>query len=255
MVALITGGSSGMGLEYARQLAAKGYGLMLVSNREEELAAAAEELRTAFPVEVRTHWQDLATEDAADRLYDWCLQEQSILPDVLVNNAGMFFFKELEASDLDRVQAMLHLHVTTVTRASILFGEAMKRRGSGYILNMSSMAARLPVPGITIYSATKAYLKSFGRSLSYELKPFGVGVTTVCPAAIATPLYRLSEKWLRFGVRIGLIRTPRWLVKRALRAMFHRRRIISPAFMNVYLPPLIGMLPGPLVASIWKHLR
>ena len=70
-----------MGLEYARQLAAKGYGLMLVSNREEELSAAAEELRTAFPVEVRTHWQDLATEDAADRLYDWCLQEQGILPE------------------------------------------------------------------------------------------------------------------------------------------------------------------------------
>ena len=255
MVALITGGSSGMGLEYARQLAGRGYDLLLVSNREEELAAAAKELRDAFPVQVDTHWQDLAQEDAADRLCEWCLQEQGILPDVLVNNAGMFFFKELEAADLDRVQAMLHLHVTTVTRSCILFGEAMKRRGSGYILNMSSMAARIPAPGITVYSATKAYLKSFGRSLSYELKPYGVGVTTVCPAAIATPLYHLSEKWMRFGVRIGLIRTPRWLVKRALRALFHKRRVISPAFMNLYLPPLIGLLPGPLIAFIWKRIK
>ena len=136
-----------------------------------------------------------------------------------------------------------------------LFGEAMKKRGSGYLLIMSSMAARIPAPGITVYSATKAYLKSFGRSLSYELKPYGVGVTTVCPAAIATPLYRLSEKWLRFGVRVGLIRTPRWLVARALRAMFRRRRVISPAFMNVYLPPLIALLPGPLIAAIWKRVK
>ena len=255
MVALITGGSSGMGLEYARQLAAKGYGLVLVSNREEELAAAAEALQRTFPVRIIAHFQDLATPDAADRLYDWCVKEQGILPDVLVNNAGMFFFKELETADLDRVQAMLHLHVTSITRSCILFGDAMKRRGSGYILNMSSMAARIPAPGITIYSATKAYLRSFGRSFSYEMKPYGVGVTTVCPAAVATPLYRLSEKWLQFGVRIGLIQTPHRLVKRALRAMFHKRRVISPGFMNVYLPPLIGLLPGPVEAAIWKRVK
>ena len=254
MVALITGGSSGMGLEYARQLAAKGYDLILVSNREEELEAAAESLRRAFPVQVWPHFQDLAKSDAADRLYEWCRQEPGVLPDVLINNAGMFFFKELHTEDLDRVQAMVDLHVVTVTRSCVLFGSAMKERG-GYILNMSSMAARIPAPGITIYSATKAYLRSFGRSFSYEMKPYGVGMTTVCPAAVATPLYRLSEKWLRFGVRIGLIQTPRRLVKRALRAMFHKRRVVSPGFMNIYLPPLIGLLPGPAEAAIWKHVK
>ena len=255
MVALITGGSSGMGLEYARQLAAKGFDLWLVSNREEELAAAARALQSAFPVRVTAHFQDLAKPDAADRLYGWCVREQGVLPDVLINNAGMFFFKELETEDLERVQAMVDLHVVTVTRACVLFGNAMKQRGSGYILNMSSMAARIPAPGITVYSATKAYLRSFGRSFSYEMKPYGVGMTTVCPAAVATPLYRLSEKWLRFGVRIGVIQTPRRLVKRALRAMFHKRRVVSPGLMNVYLPPLIDLLPGPVEAAIWKRVR
>ena len=173
----------------------------------------------------------------------------------MVNDAGMFFFKELEPEDLDRVQAMVNLHVVTVTRICLLFGNAMKQRGSGYLLNLSSMAARIPVPGITIYSATKAYLRSFGRSLSYELKPYGVGVTTVCPAAIATPLYRLSDKKMRLGVRIGLIKTPQWLVKRSLRAMFRKRRVISPAFMNIWLPALIALLPGPLIASLWKKLK
>ena len=241
-----------MGLEFARQLAARGYDLLLVSNQEQALADAAREL--SGPVSVRTRFQDLARPEAADELFAWC-QVEDLIPDVLVNNAGMFFFKELQAEDLDRVQAMINLHVTTVTRICLLFGQAMKSRGSGYILIMSSMAARIPAPGITVYSATKAYLRSFGRSLSFELRPYGVGVTTVCPAAIATPLYRLDEKKMRFGVRLGVIRTPKWLVRRALRALFHRRRVISPAFMNVYLPALVALLPGPVEARLWKKFK
>ena len=241
-----------MGLEFARQLAARGYDLLLVSNQEQALADVAREL--SGPVSVRTRFQDLARPEAADELFAWC-QAEDIIPDVLVNNAGMFFFKELQAEDLDRVQAMINLHVTTVTRICLLFGQAMKSRGSGYILIMSSMAARIPAPGITIYSATKAYLRSFGRSLSFELRPYGVGVTTVCPAAVATPLYRLDEKKMRFGVRLGVIRTPKWLVRRALRALFHRRRVISPAFMNVYLPALVALLPGPVEARLWKKFK
>lgn len=244
-----------MGLEFARQLAERGYDLILVSNRQDELDAACESLRRQFPVSVTVHFQDLAQADSADLLYAWCTEEAAVLPDIVVNDAGMFFFKELMPEDLGRVQAMINLHVTTVTRICILFGDAMRRRGSGYILNISSMAARLPVPGITIYSATKAYLKIFGKSFSFEMKPYGVGVTTVCPAAIATPLYRLSEKWLRRGVRIGVIRTPQWLVARALRAMFHGRRVISPSFMNIYLPFLIALLPAPVEAALWKKLK
>jgi len=204
---------------------------------------------------VAVRCQDLARSEAADDLFAWCTQELGLVPDVLVNNAGMFFFKELHSEDLDRVQAMVELHVVTVTRLCLLFGEQMKRRGSGRILNVSSMAARIPAPGITIYAATKAYLKSFGRSLSYEFKPYGVSVTTVCPAAIATPLYRLSEKQMKMGLAVGLIHTPKWLVRRALRAMFRGRRVVSPSFMNFWLPSLIWLLPGFLIAWLWKKLK
>lgn len=255
MKALITGGSSGMGLEFARQLAGRGYDLILVSNRAAELESAAAALQAQFPVTVTTRFQDLAKTEAADELFAWCTREAGILPDIVVNDAGMFFFKELTQEDLGRVQAMIDLHVVTVTRICLLFGDAMKQRGSGYILNLASMAARLPVPGITIYSATKAYLRSFGRSFSYELKPYGVGMTTICPAAIATPLYRLSDKLMRLGVRSGLIRTPTWLVRRALRAMFRKRRVVSPGLMNIWLPALIALLPGWLVACLWKKLK
>ena len=240
-----------MGLEYARQLAKKGYDLLLVSNRQEELAQASEELSKANSVGIVTRFQDLSAETAADELFSFC-QEQSIEVEVLVNNAGMFFFEELTTEKEAKALTMMRLHVFTPTRLCVLFGEAMKRRGHGYILNMSSMAAKLPCPGITVYSATKAYLKSFGKSLYFEMRPYGVGVTTVCPAAIATPLYKLKPSLLKLGVNVGLIGTPRWLVRRALKRMFRKRRVVKPGLMNYYLPPLIAILPKWLVARLWR---
>lgn len=252
--ALITGGSSGMGLEYARQLAKKGYDLVLVSNRQEELEQASEELSRAYSSQIVTRFQDLSAETAADALMAFC-QEQSIEVEVLINNAGMFFFAELTTENEARALAMMRLHMLTPTRMCLLFGEAMKRRGHGYILNMSSMAAKLPCPGITVYSATKAYLKSFSKSLFFEMRPYGVGVTTVCPAAIATPLYKLKPSMMKLGVNVGLIGTPQWLVRRALCGMFHKRRVVKPGLMNYYLPPLIAILPKWLVARLWKRFR
>ena len=252
--ALITGGSSGMGLEYARQLAKKGYDLVLVSNRQEELEQASEELSKAYSVQIVTRFQDLSAETAADELMAFC-QEQSIEVEVLINNAGMFFFEELTTENEARALAMMRLHMLTPTRMCLLFGEAMKRCGQGFILNMSSMAAKLPCPGIAVYSATKAYLKSFSKSLFFEMRPYGVGVTTVCPAAIATPLYKLKPSLLKLGVNVGLIGTPQWLVRRALRGMFHKRRVVKPGLMNYYLPPLIAVLPKWLVGRLWRRFN
>ena len=243
-----------MGLEYARQLAAKGYDLLLVSNQEEELQRAAVDLHDQYGVQVFAHYQDLASEHAADELLAYC-HEQSLEVEILINNAGMFFFEELSTDNEARALTMMRLHILTPTRLCILFGEEMKRRGHGYILNMSSMAAKLPCPGITVYSATKAYLKSFSKSLYFEMRPYGVGVTTVCPAAIATPLYKLKPSLLKLGVNIGLIGTPRWLVRRALKRMFHHRRVVKPGLMNYYLPPLIAILPKWLVDKIWKKYK
>ena len=252
--ALITGGSSGMGLEYARQLAAKGYDLLLVSNQKEELQKVASELSKQYAIQVSTRFQDLASDNAADELFSFC-QEQGLEVEILINNAGMFFFEELSTKNEPKALTMMQLHMFTPTRLCVLFGEVMKNRGNGYILNMSSMAAKLPCPGITVYSATKAYLKSFGKSLYFEMLPYGVGVTTVCPAAIATPLYKLKPSLLKLGVNIGLIGTPRWLVRRALRGMFHHRRVVKPGLMNYYLPPIIAILPKWLVNSLWRKFK
>ena len=252
--ALVTGGSSGMGLEYARQLAEIGCNLLLVSNQEKELQQAAEELKRDKAIQVVPHYQDLATEMAAEELMVFCRTE-NLQIDILINNAGMFFFEELTTENEAKALTMMRLHNFTPTRLCVLFGEAMKKRGYGYIINMSSMAAQLPCPGIAIYSASKAYLKSFSKSLYYEMRPYGVGVTTVCPAAIATPLYKLKPSLLNFGVKIGLIGTPQWLVCRALKGMMQKRRMVKPGLMNRYLPPLIALLPHGLVDKLWQKFK
>ena len=252
--ALITGGSSGMGLEYARQLAEIGCNLLLVSNQKEELEQVTASLKQNRDIQVMPHYQDLSTETAAEELLAFC-QAKNLQIDILINNAGMFFFEELAPKNEIKALIMMRLHIHTPTRLCVLFGDAMKQRGYGYLIIMSSMAAQLPCPGITVYSATKAYLKSFGKSLFFEMRPYCVGVTTVCPAAIATPLYKLKPSLLNFGVKIGVIGTPQWLVRRALKGMMRKKRVVKPGFMNVYLPSLIALLPKKLVVRLWQKFK
>ena len=253
-LALVTGGSSGMGLIYAKRLAEAGCDLLLVSNQKEELEKVADDMQRQHGVSAIARYQDLSLDTASDELLDFC-KEQSLEVDILINNAGMFFFEELHPENEAKALKMLQLHVYTPTRLCVLLGEEMKQRGYGYILNVSSMAAKLPCPGISIYSATKAYLKSFSKSLYFEMRPYGVGVTTVCPAAIATPLYRLKPNLLQFGVKIGVIGTPQWLVRKALKGMMRQKRVVKPGFMNIYLPPLIALLPHTLVATLWQKFK
>ena len=246
MTALITGGSSGIGLEFARQLSRMGYDLVLVSNRPQELSEVSRSLIEEYGVSVLPIEMDLAEKGCARKLLDLC-DSKGLQVDVLINNAGMYFMEYLGEGSLDKARTMLGLHVETITELCILFGSRMKERRNGHILIMSSMTARIPAPGIAVYSASKAYLKSFGKGFSYEMRPFGVMVTTVCPAAVDTGLYRLSPGVRSTGRRLGLIRSPESLVRRALRALFKGRRVLSPGLMNALLPPLIALMPARMI--------
>lgn len=254
-LAAITGGSSGMGLEYARLLAGCGADLLLVSNQQEQLVQVSSDLVEEFGVNVHSLFLDLSLAGSADSLMDW-LDAQGLEPDIFISNAGMFFFHELDRKTLDgRASAMMNLHMIVPARLITLMGLRMKERGIGYILIVSSMTARIPMPGITVYSATKAFLRSFGCSFHYEMKEYGIGVTTVCPAAVATPLYRMKPSLMKLGTATGFIRPPQWLVRRALKGMFRRRMLLRPAPMNFWLPALIAILPHRLVSKIWRRIR
>ncbi len=245
-MAVITGGSSGVGLEFSREFASRGYALALVSNRDGDLADAKQSLEREFGVPVHTLCADLSDAGIAEKILAWC-DSIGWQVEVLVNNAGMFFMEYLSPENLGKAETMMGLHVFTPTRMCILFGARMKDRGKGYILNMSSMTARIPAPGIAVYSASKAYLKSFGRSFSYEMRPYGVRVTTVCPAAIDTGLYPLGTRLRKTLRRLGIIRSPHWLARRAVKALFRGRRTISPGLTNALVPALVAILPPRMI--------
>ena len=202
MYALVTGASQGIGLEYARRLASfYKYDLLLVSNQEKELAQVAGELGREHGVKAVPLYMDLTDSDAAGRLFAYCTSN-SIEVEVLINNAGVFFYNDLTETAERRIDLMLDLHVRTLTKMCRIFGADMKKRGHGYILNMSSMSAWMALPGISTYNATKSYILNLSRSLWYELHPYGVSVTAVCPGAVDTGLYGLSPNLRKLAVAI-----------------------------------------------------
>lgn len=254
MLALVTGASSGIGLEYAKALAEQGYDLIIVSNQEKEIKETAISLHRNWNVDVTPLYVDLTEENAVKDLVNYC-HEHNLEVDVLVNNAGVFFFNELVKTDPRRIDIMLDLHIKTVTRMCRYFGEEMKNRGRGRIINMSSMSAWMTMPGINIYNATKAYILNFSRSLWYELKPHGVIVTAVCPGAVDTTLYGLSNYWRKVAVGLGVSMPPAKLVRKALKASKKGKKQTMPGWINHLFVPLIKHLPDWFVFAVIKRLK
>lgn len=249
--ALVTGASSGIGLEFARQLAAWGAALVMVSIDRDDLDREAARIAADYRVPVETLCMDLARPEAADELYRYC-REKGLVIDILVNNAGIFSFREVIRTDPAKTETMIQLHMGTVTRLSRLFAADMCQRHHGYLLNMSSLSCWTPYPGIALYTATKAYIRIFTRALAYELSDYGVHATVVCPGGVATGLYGLPPRLLRLGVRLGILMTPERLVRKALNALFRGKKQLIPGLFNRLLIPLASVMPT-RVRLIVKH--
>ena len=245
--ALVTGASKGIGRCYALQLAALGYNMLMVASGEAELLATAEEVRTANPkVWVRTLVKDLATPTAAEELFAWTEQEE-IKVDVLINNAGIFSFCDILNTPIERIQRVIYLHDITSTLSCRLYAADMIKRGGGRILNMSSFSIWMPYPGLSLYSASKAYLKSFSVAFAKEVKDKGVTVTAICPAGIATDLYGLSPALQRFGLKSGILMSPESCARRSLNGMFRGQRCKVPDWWFRLFIPICQLVRGPLM--------
>ena len=253
MYALITGASSGIGKEYAVCLA-RDYkrDLILVSNQQEQLQEVADELSADYGVKTVAHYADLAREHAADEVYRFC-HDNGYEVDILINNAGMFFWQPLIEAPAAKVHAMLMLHAVTLAEMCRLFAQPMCERRNGYILNMASMTAWMTIPGIQCYNSTKAFVYSFSKSIYNELRPYNVSVTVMTPGAIDTPLYGLDDKTRRRVVRWGISLPPEKFAAIALRRMFQRRKQAMPGWINHVAVPIISHLPDPLIRFAMKR--
>lgn len=270
MLALVTGASSGIGLQYATQLARDYHcDLLLVSNQQKELDEVANDLARKYNVKTVAHFADLSLSDAAENLHDWCVKEGYEV-DVLINNAGVFFFNPYCETSMKRIEVMLQLHVMTVAKLTRLFAADMCRRKltevearsricghkrmRGYILNMSSMSAWMAMPGIQTYNASKAFIYNFSKSVWYELKPQNVGITVMAPGAVDTGLFGLATNLRKLAVALTVSIPPEKLVKRALKKMFRNKKADTPGFINWLSTPLLKHTPDWLLFLAIKYI-
>ena len=254
MLALVTGASSGIGLQYATQLARDYHcDLLLVSNQRKELDEVAADLAAQYSVKTIAHFADLSLPDAAETLYAWC-HEQHLEVDILINNAGVFFFNEYCKTDIKRIELMLQLHVMTVAKMTRLFAADMCERKRGYILNMSSMSAWMAMPGIQTYNASKAFIYNFSKSLWYELEPHNVHITVMAPGAVDTGLFGLAPNLRKLAVALTVSIPPEKLVKRALRKLFKGKKADTPGVINWLSTPLLKHTPDWMLFLAQKKL-
>lgn len=250
--ALVTGACSGIGLELSRELARLGYALVLVSNRPAELQAVADELAQAHGVTTHALPMDLARAEAAQELFDQ-VEAKGLSVDILVVNAGLFFFGEVADSDPARVTAMLQLHVVTASLLCVLFGRRMRERRRGHVLITSSISAWRDFPGIAFYGGSKRYLLSLATSLRSELKVWGVNVTCLAPGATATALYQHTVVPVALAKRLRIMTDAAPVARAGLAAMFKRRALVVPGLLSHLMAVLASWTPQWVVDLIRRR--
>jgi short-subunit dehydrogenase len=243
-VTVITGASAGIGAALAHEFAANGHELVLIARREQALNTLADAIAAKGVARPTVLRMDVARIDAARDIGE-ALAQRGLEPDVVVNNAG---FGLLGAADkLDRAEqlAMIDLDVRTLTDLSLAFIESLERRRGG-ILNVASIAAFLPGPGMAVYYASKAYVLSFSEALHQELKSRGVRVTVLCPGPVPT----------EFQARAGmggdvfpplLTRTAERVAREGYRGLKQGRRVVIPGTANKLVTVLMRFVPRTLL--------
>ena len=229
-MALVTGACSGIGRAFALRLGSLGYELILLSNRPGDLAATAQEIRTASSVVVHTIVSDLARPEAAEEVYR-DVRSKGLDVDILISNAGFFFFGEAVDASPCQANAMLQLHVVTPSLLCACFGRDMRARGRGHILIVSSISAWRDFPGISYYGASKKYLRGFARSLRSEMGVYGVKVTCLAPGPTATNLYDTDVVPVERAKRLGIMMDASTVAEAGLRAMFAGRAEHIPGLL------------------------
>jgi short-subunit dehydrogenase len=185
---LITGASSGIGRELARQFAKHGHPIVLTATVESELAEVGRELGRDYGVEVHVIAQDLLQPQSAQQLFE-ALKAKGLEIEILVNNAGVGHRDKFWEQPLAQQSEMIHLNIEALVTLTYAFLPGMVARGHGRVLNTASIAGFMPAPLMAVYHATKAFVLSFSEAVAVELKDTGVTLTALCPGATDTDFF------------------------------------------------------------------
>ncbi|MCY6960122.1 SDR family NAD(P)-dependent oxidoreductase [Clostridium brassicae] len=244
---LITGGTSGIGFELAKNFARDGYGLVIVSASSERLKKAKKKLEDQFKTKVLIYQQNLGNIGAAIQLYSR-IKEDKLNISILVNNAGVGLVGSTDKIDLQQDESMMILNIINLVELCKLYISDMYRQGNGKILNVSSTGAFQPGPYTSTYFASKAFVLSYSRAVRYEAKKKGVQVCTLCPGATKTNFFaREGTKTPRSAM------TAEEVAGYAYKRFMKNKDITIPGFVNriqKLLPVKLRML---VVAKIKKY--
>jgi short-subunit dehydrogenase len=225
-LALVTGASSGFGVEFARLLAKDGYDLAIVARSEDKLRALADELQRAHGVNVQVVVQDLSTIGAAAAVF-------AKVPkcDVLINNAGFATYGRFDTLPEERIHEEMLVDVVTLTELTRAYLPAMRAAHTGRVLNVASTAAFLPGPYGAVYYAAKAYVLSFSQAIAEELAGSGVTVTCLCPGASSTGFQARAESYPTLLFRLPIADATS-VASAGYRGMMSGKRLVIPGVLN-----------------------
>lgn len=246
--ALVTGASSGIGLEIAKVLGSQGCDLVITARRKAELESLAKELTERHSIDVQVVVSDLSDQVGVENL----IRETGEI-NILVNNAGFGFHGEHFSLNQEGQLNMIDLNIRALTHLARHYGAEMKKKGSGRILNVASIAGYQPGPNMAVYCATKAYVLSYTRALHAELKKTGVSVTALCPGFVETGFQEVAGMELGALELSGAIPAAK-VAKTAVKAMRKGRREVIPGFLNKPIPYANRLVPISLNLAVVKRL-
>ena len=242
-VALVTGASAGLGIEFARQLSKRGHALVLAARRKDRLEELAKALGNARAVAI-----DLSARDSGERLMA-DLEAAGEQVELLVNNAGFGLIGKFAALDARRLREMIDLNVGTLTDLCRAAAPGMIERKSGGIINVASTAAFQPGPKMAVYFATKAYVLSFTEALHEELKPHGVKVSCLCPGPTRTEFGEVAG-FGGNGMFDRLAMDAPTVVKTGLCGLDRNRAVVVPGILNKISAASSRFTPRPVIRKI-----
>lgn len=254
--ALITGASSGLGAEFARQLAPLCKAMVLVARRMELLDALAAELAASSPAtEVHCLRADLTLNEDIDKLFA-SLESMALAPDLLVNNAGMGDYGEFVSSDWSKVDAMMQLNMVSLTHLTRRCLPGMIANGAGGVVNVSSLASILPITDFAVYAATKAYVTSFSEALRIELLEHGVHVLALCPGPVHTEFGQVAQRGEHGNLTPGgesVYVGAQQVVAEGITALARRKARHYPGRKIAITAAVISLLPMAAIRRVMKR--
>lgn len=245
---LITGASSGIGLEFASLFAKDGYHLVLNARNESRLKEIGDELTAKFGVKVTVAAKDLSKPDSAEELTSE-LASAGIEVDVLINNAGFAAYGPFNETSWKEERDMIQVNIMALTALTKQLLPGMIKRNNGKILNVASTAAFQPGPLMAVYYATKAYVLSFSEAVNYELRNTNVSVTALCPGATATNFEKRASLESSRLFQSGAM-DARDVALEGYKALMEKKSLTIPGIKNRVLANLVRFLPRKSVLKI-----